>query len=80
MADDTTTEQLRIELRDIDAEIASLRASTGDLRATAGSQAAGVEDTEEQASDLTTEGENDAVLEVLEQRRETVRRQLGDSD
>jgi phage shock protein A len=79
MADDTTTEQLRTELRDIDAEIAQLRASTRDLRATAGSQAEGVEDTEEQASDLTTEGENDAVLEVLEQRRETVRRQLADA-
>jgi hypothetical protein len=79
MADDTTTEQLRTELRDIDAEIAQLRGSTRDLRAAAGSQAGGVEDTEEQASDLTTEGENDAVLEVLEQRRETVRRQLGDA-
>jgi hypothetical protein len=79
MADDSTTDQLRNELRDLDAEIAQLRASTRDLRASAGSQSEGVEDTEEQASDLTTEGENDAVLDVLEQRRETVRRQLGEA-
>jgi chromosome segregation ATPase len=79
MADDSTTDQLRNELRDLDAEIAQLRASTRDLRAEAGSQAGGVEDTEEQASDLTTEGENDAVLDVLEQRRATLRRQLGEA-
>jgi hypothetical protein len=80
MADDSTTDQLRNELRELDAEIEQLQASSRDLRSRAGSQAEGVEDAEEQASDLTTQGESEAVLEVLEQRRETLRQRLGDAD
>jgi len=77
MTGDTTPEQLRQELRDLDAEIAELRVSE---------QPADTEDevrdSEEIAADLTTEEEQQAILGILEQRRDAVRerlRQLGTS-
>ena len=77
MTGDTTPEQLRQELRDLDAEIAELRASE---------QPADTEDevrdSEEIAADLTTEEEQQAILGILERRRDAVRerlRQLGSS-
>jgi TolA-binding protein len=77
MTGDTTPEQLRQELRDLDAEIAELRVSE---------QPADTEDevrdSEEIAADLTTEEEQQAILGILERRRDTVRerlRQLGTS-
>jgi TolA-binding protein len=77
MTGETTPEQLRQELRDLDAEIAELRVSE---------QPADTEDevrdSEEIAADLTTEEEQQAILGILERRRDTVRerlRQLGTS-
>jgi hypothetical protein len=77
MTGDTTPEQLRQELRDLDAEIAELRVSE---------QPADTEDevrdSEEIAADLTTEEEQQAILGILERRRDAVRdrlRQLGTS-
>ena len=77
MTGDTTPEQLRQELRDLDAEIAELRVSeqpddTEDE----------VRDSEEIAADLTNEEEQQAILGILERRRDAVRdrlRQLGTS-
>ena len=64
MTGDTTPEQLRQELRDLDAEIAELRVSE---------QPADTEDevrdSEEIAADLTTEEEQQAILGILERRR-----------
>ena len=77
MTGDTTPEQLRQELRDLDAEIAELRVSE---------QPADTEDevrdSEEIAADLTNEEEQQAILGILERRRDAVRerlRQLGTS-
>lgn len=71
MTGDTSPEQLRQELRELDAEIARLRASErpadeeGDVR-----------DSEEIAADLTSEEEQQAIVGILEQRREAIREQL----
>ena len=71
MTGDTSPEQLRQELRELDAEIARLRASErpadeeGDVR-----------DSEEIAADLTSEEEQQAIIGILEQRREALREQL----
>jgi hypothetical protein len=71
MTGDTSPEQLRQELRELDAEIARLQASErpadeeGDVR-----------DSEEIAADLTSEEEQQAIVGILEQRREAIREQL----
>lgn len=77
MAGNREQEQSRQELRDIDAQIAELRASTDDLRAQVGGQGDGAQDSEDTAAALTNIEENEGVLNALEQRRETVLRQLG---
>ena len=76
MTGDTTPEQLRQELRELDAEIARLQASE---RAT-DAESDDVRDSEEIAADLTSAEEQQAIVGILEQRREAVRerlRQLG---
>lgn len=77
MSDDTTPEQLRQELKDIDAQIANLRRESGGVVASVGSGGDGVENTEDIAADLTGVEENDAVIEILQQRREAIQRRLG---
>jgi hypothetical protein len=72
MVDETSIEQLRQRLRDIDAEIAELRGSTDGLKG-AGD---GVEDAEEIAAGLTGVEEREAVLGILAQRRESLIEQL----
>ena len=77
MTGDTTPEQLRQELRDLDAEIAELRVS--EQHADTEDE---VRDSEEIAADLTNEEEQQAILGILERRRDAVRdrlRQLGTS-
>lgn len=76
---ETTPEQLRQELGDIESEISAIRASTDDLKARSGAAAGGVEDPEEQAADLTSIEEQEAILGVLEQRRESLLERLGGS-
>jgi prefoldin subunit 5 len=76
MPDETTPEQLRQELRQIDAEIEELRKSTDDLKAHVGPEGDGVEDAEEIAADLTNVEEDEAVLGILGQRREALLKQL----
>jgi pyrimidine operon attenuation protein/uracil phosphoribosyltransferase len=76
MVDETTPEALRRQLREIDAEIAELRASTDDLKAHIGPEGDGVEDAEEIAADLTNVEEQEAVLGTLDQRRDAILKQL----
>jgi hypothetical protein len=72
MTGDTEPEQMREELRELDAEIARLRADgqptdeEGDVR-----------DSEEIAADLTSAEEQQAIVGILEQRRDAIREQLG---
>ena len=79
MSDDTTPEQLRQELKDIDAQIAELRRVSGGVVSSVGSDGDGVENAEDIAADLTGVEENDAVIEILEQRREAIQRRLGEN-
>jgi hypothetical protein len=79
MTDETTPDQLRQELKDIDAELAELRRLTGDAqarRAQDGDRSEGVIEPEEIATDLTGIAETEAVIDVLEQRRERVEEKL----
>jgi len=76
MVDDTTPEQLRQQLHDLDSEISELRGSRDDVEAHVGPEGDGVQDSEEIAADLTSVEESDAILGVLEQRREAVRARL----
>jgi len=76
MVDETTPEQLRQQLRDLDAEISELHSSRDDVEAHVGPEGDGVQDSEEIAADLTSVEESDAILGVLEQRREAVRARL----
>ena len=76
MVDETTPDQLRQQLRDLDAEISELHSSRDDVEAHVGPEGDGVQDSEEIAADLTSVEESDAILGVLEQRREAVRARL----
>jgi prefoldin subunit 5 len=76
MVDETTPDQLRQQLHDLDSEISELRSSRDDVEAHVGPEGDGVQDSEEIAADLTSVEENDAILDVLEQRREAVRERL----
>ena len=71
MADDSTLEELHQQLRELDAEIAQLRGISGNVD-TGGD----VRDSEEIASDLTSREEQEAVLGILQQRREMIRERL----
>ncbi|BBH68549.1 hypothetical protein ACTI_52340 [Actinoplanes sp. OR16] len=73
MSDATTPEQLRQQIQDLDAEIAELRRLGGDAQARRGEDGAeseGIIENEELATELTGIAENEAVLDVLLQRRE----------
>ena len=78
MTDDTTPEQLREQIREVEAEIADVQASTDELR----TRSTDVEDAEDIAAHLTNVEEQEAVLGILRRRREAVLSQLqglGDS-
>lgn len=78
MTDETTPEQLREQLREVEAEIADVQASTDELR----TRSTDVEDAEDIAAHLTNVEEQEAVLGILRRRREAVLSQLqglGDS-
>ena len=72
MVDEVATEELRQRLRDIDAQIAEQQKSIDDLK----SQRDGVDDAEDIAADLTFMEEQQALLSMLERRRETVLEKL----
>ena len=79
MTDETTPDQLRQELKDVDAEIAELRRLVGDAQARRGQDtdsSEGAVEPEEIATELTGISETEAVIDVLEQRRERIEAKL----
>ena len=79
MTDDTTAEQLRKELLDIDGELAELRRLGGDAARRRGQDSdtsEGFIEPEEIATELTGIAENEAIIDTLLQRRERVEAQL----
>jgi len=79
MTDETTAEQLRQELKDVDAELAELRRLVGDAQARRGQDSdtsEGYIEPEEIATELTGISETEAVIDVLEQRRERIEARL----
>ena len=79
MTDETTPDQLREELREIDNELAELRRVTGDVQSRRGedsSTSEGFQEPEDIATELTGLNETEAVIDVLEQRRERLEAQL----
>lgn len=79
MTDETTPDQLRQELKDVDAELAELRRLVGDAQARRGQDtdsSEGAVEPEEIATELTGISETEAVIDVLEQRRERIESKL----
>ncbi|BCY08259.1 hypothetical protein L3i22_033470 [Actinoplanes sp. L3-i22] len=79
MSDETTPEQLRQHIKDLDAEIAELRRLDGDAQARRGEdggESEGNVENEELATELTGIAENEAVIDVLVQRRESLETRL----
>jgi peptidoglycan hydrolase CwlO-like protein len=79
MTDETTADQLRQELKDIDAELADLRRVTGDVqsrRGEDGDRSEGFQEPEDIATELTGLAETEAVIDTLEERRERVEERL----
>jgi hypothetical protein len=79
MTDETTPDQLRQELKDIDAELADLRRLTGDVqsrRGEDGDRSEGFQEPEDIATELTGLAETEAVIDTLESRREAVEARL----
>jgi hypothetical protein len=79
MTDETTADQLRQELKDIDAELADLRRVTGDVqsrRGEDGDQSQGFQEPEDIATELTGLAETEAVIDTLEARRDRVEERL----
>ena len=79
VTDETTPDQLRAELTEIDDELAELRQVTGDVqsrRGEDGDTSEGFQEPEDIATELTGLNETEAVIDVLEQRREHLAAQL----
>ena len=73
MPDDTTPQELRQQLGDLDAEIAEFQFQGMSGNVGTGSE---VRDSEEIATDLTSREEQKAVLGILQRRREVIRERL----
>jgi hypothetical protein len=79
MTDEMTADQLRQELEGIDQELAELRRVTGDAqsrRGEDGDASEGYQESADIATELTGINETEAVIDILEQRRETVAARL----
>ncbi|MBL7254078.1 hypothetical protein [Paractinoplanes lichenicola] len=79
MSDEITADQLRQELKDVEAEIAELRRVGGDAQARRGQDtdtSEGYIEPEEIATTLTGIAENDAIIDTLEQRRERIQEKI----
>ncbi|KUL25482.1 hypothetical protein [Actinoplanes awajinensis] len=77
----TDEKNLRQKLADLDAEIAELRRLDGDAqsrRGEDGAQSEGIIENEDLATALTGIAENEAVLDVLLQRRDRLEAQIND--
>lgn len=67
---DDGQESLREELRTVEEELAGLRTEVGQLRGQFGGRGDGPVDSAENAADLTNVEEQEALIDVLERRRE----------
>ena len=79
MSDQITPDQLRQQIKDLDAELAELRRVTGDVqsrRGEDGDSSEGYQEPEDIATELTGLNETEGVIDVLEQRRERLQEQL----
>ena len=79
MTDETTPEQLRQHLKDLDDELAELRRVTADVQSRRGGDSGtseGFQEPEDIATELTGLNETEAVIDELEQRRERLEAQL----
>ncbi|GAA2885484.1 hypothetical protein Acy02nite_79920 [Actinoplanes cyaneus] len=79
MTDAITPDQLRQQIKDLDAEIAELRRLDTDAQARRGEdgdESEGFVENEELATELTGIAENEAVIDVLTQRRESLQAKL----
>jgi hypothetical protein len=74
---DSPSASLREELRRVEEELAQLRGTAADLRRRIGERWADPTDPAERAEMLTAAEEQEAVIEVLENRREDLLRRLG---
>jgi hypothetical protein len=73
---DTRTAALREELRVVEEDLARLRETAAELRRRIGSRDDDPTDPEERSLLITTAEEQEALIEVLEQRREDLLRRL----
>jgi hypothetical protein len=73
---DDGQESLREELRTVEEELAGLRAEVGALRGQFGGRSDGALDSAENAADLMNVEEQEALIEVLERRRELLAARL----
>ena len=79
MTSDATADQLRQELKDVDEEIAELRRVAGDVQSRRGEDSdtsEGFQDPEDIATELTGLNETEAVIDTLQQRRESIAAKL----
>ncbi len=79
MTDEITADQLRQELKDVDEELAELRRVAGDVQSRRGEDSdtsEGFQEPEDIATELTGLNETEAVIDVLEQRRESIEARL----
>jgi hypothetical protein len=76
MADGMTGDELRQKLRDLEAEIADLRRTSSGIATSLGNNGDGVENAEDIAAGLTGIEENEGVLRLLEQRRDSIKQRL----
>ncbi|HET6484688.1 MAG TPA: hypothetical protein VFG35_32235 [Actinoplanes sp.] len=79
MTSDASADKLRQELKDIDKEIAELRRVGRDAASRRGEDSdtsEGYREPEELATELTGIAENEAVIDILHERRERVEEQL----
>jgi len=79
MTDEATADQLRQKLKDVDEELAELRRIAGDAQSRRGEDSdtsEGFQDSEDIATELTGLNETEAIIDVLEQRRESIEARL----
>jgi len=83
MTDETRAGRLRQEIKDLDNELAELRRVTGDVQSRRGEDSGtseGFREPADIATELTGLNETEAVIDVLEQRRERLEAQLKELD
>ena len=70
-------DDVREQLRVVDEELAGLRRQAEEIRASVGGRASGAMDLADSAAAITAAEEQEALIDVLEQRRAGLLRKLG---